>query len=69
MSSFHNSFIEFENTVKKNKSIIKERDERAKDLIMDTHLDMRLKNNSEYKVNEKLLNMKQHAKKIADSYL
>ena len=41
----------------------------AKDVIMDTHLDMRLKNTSEHKINEKMLNMKQHAKKISDSYL
>lgn len=49
-STFHNSFVEFENIVKKNKSLIKERDERAKDLIMDTHLDLRLKHDSENKI-------------------
>ena len=38
-------------------------------MIMDTHLDVRLKNYSEYKVHEKMLNMKKHAEKIANSYL
>jgi hypothetical protein len=51
MSTFRDSFIEHEGIVKKNKSLIKERDELAKDMIMDNHLDYRLKNNSEAKVN------------------
>ena len=69
MSTFRDSFIEHEGIVKKNKSLIKERDELAKDMIMDTHLDYRLKNNSEAKVNQKMFSMKQHARKLADSYL
>jgi len=69
MSSFRGSFIELESIVKKNKSLIKERDERAKDQIMDVHLDYRLKNDSEAKVNDKMFSMKQHARRLADSYL
>ena len=55
--------------MKKNKSLIKDRDERGKDNIMDIHLDYRLRNDSEAKVNEKMFSMKQHARKLTDSYL
>lgn len=55
--------------MKRNKSSIKEKDEGKKDEIMDVHLDFRLKNNSSFKVNERMSSMKQHAKKIAGSYL
>ena len=36
---------------------------------MDVHLDLRLKNNSNFKVNEKMFSMRQQAKKISDCYL
>lgn len=36
---------------------------------MTTHLDLRLKNNSSFKINEKMGSMKQHAQKIANAYL
>ena len=55
--------------MRKNKSVIRDRDERRKDEIMSVHLDLRLKNDSNSKVNEKMLSMRQQAKKIADCYL
>lgn len=69
MSSFHNSFIQHEDIVRKNKSLIKERDERKKEEILETHLDVTLKNQSSYKVAEKMQSMRHHARRLADSYL
>jgi hypothetical protein len=69
MSSFHNSFIHNEDIVRKNKSLIKERDERKKEEILETHLDVTLKNQSSYKVTEKMQSMRHHARRLADSYL
>lgn len=55
--------------MKKNKSLIKERDELLKDEIMNNHLDLRLKNNSSFKISEKMSSMRQHAHKVANAYL
>lgn len=48
-----------------NKSAIYERDEKAKDVIMRNHLDMRLKNSAAGNINEQMGAMKNHAKKLA----
>ncbi len=40
-----------------------------KDDIMDTHLDLRLRNTSSFKVNEKMKSMRLQAKKLAYDYL
>lgn len=55
--------------MRKNKSLIRERDELRKDEIMDSHLDLRLKNTSSFKISERMGSMRQHARKMANSYL
>ena len=65
MSTFKSSSKEWCNRVQMNKSAIYERDEKAKDVIMRNHLDMRLKNSAAGNINEQMGAMKNHAKKLA----
>ena len=51
-----------------NKTIIYEKDEEAKDKIMRSHLDMRLKNNNAYKINEKMTTLRHQANKLAQDF-
>lgn len=68
VSSYRNSNIEWDNRVKMNKTIIYEKDEEAKDKIMRSHLDMRLKNNNAYKINEKMTTLRHQANKLAQDF-
>jgi hypothetical protein len=49
--------------------VIKDYDEMKKDEIMNLHLDLRMTNNSSFKIREKMGSMKQQARKIANAYL
>lgn len=49
--------------------MIKEIDEEGKDRIMNVHLDLRLKNHSNFKINEKMSTMRHQARKLANDYL
>lgn len=40
-----------------------------KDVIMNTHLDFRLTNNSSFKIREKMNSMRHQASKISNAYL
>jgi hypothetical protein len=68
-STFRTTAKEWSSIVEKNKSQIRERDEAQKDKIMDIHLDLRLKNNSNTKISDKMKTMKFHAKKLAYDFL
>ena len=51
-----------------NKSAIYERDELAKDKIMQGHLDLRLRNTAAFRINENLGSMRNQAKRLAKEY-
>ena len=68
VSSFRKSAVEWGNTVRRNKSAIREYDESKKDEIMAQHLDLRLKNNSSYEVHDRMESMRKHARKMAHDY-
>lgn len=49
--------------------MIYERDEAAKDNIMQTHLDMRLRNTSSFMVDERMSSMRNQAKKLSNDFM
>lgn len=51
-----------------NKSAIYERDELAKDRIMRTHLDMRLRNSATSDINTRMGTMRGQAQKLANEF-
>lgn len=49
--------------------MIYEKDERAKDRLMGMHLDLRLRNTSSFKVDQKMTSMRGQAKKLSSQFL
>ena len=68
VSSFKDSSRGWTDKVLENKSAIYEKDERDKDRIVVTHLDMRLRNTNGFKVSEQMGSMRNKAHKVALEY-
>jgi hypothetical protein len=60
--------VDWNDAVQRNKSAIRAHDEMKKDEIMSVHLDLRLKNHSSARVDDRMESMRKHAKKMAYDY-
>lgn len=49
--------------------MIYQKDEHDKDKIMEIHLDMRLRNTSSFKVDERMSSMRGQAKKLSNDFM
>lgn len=69
MSSFRNTGKTWHSKVQENKSMIYEKDTSKREKILKNHLDLRLRNNSSFKVEEQMGSMKAKAKKLGADFL